>query len=274
MIHYSEFTPTPSLLPFVECIWTLRSHSNFFKKQELIIPGGRVEMIFNLSEPVNWIDSKDLSLTRSCAGSYLLGPRNRHFFVEQKGIIHMAGIRFRPGGLASFTSMPVSILMNELIAADQIFGAEADELTSQLFEMDNVQLNVACIERFLIKRLRADHNTRQTLQLISLVKDYEPLSLVKSLSEKTGIHYKKLERVFTRYTGYNPKNFSRVTRFYKALQQMKKAPASLTDIGLSSGYYDQPHFIRDFKAFTGKSPTQFHAESTTIANLLLQSQHV
>jgi AraC-like DNA-binding protein len=194
--------------------------------------------------------------------------------MEQKGIINMKGVRFRPGGLASFTSMPVSMLMNELVAADQVFGAEAEELTSQLFETDNAQLNVACIERFLTKRLRADYDTRQTLQLISLVKDYESLPTVKSLSEKTGIHYKKLERVFARYTGYNPKNFSRVIRFYKALQQMKKAPASLTDVGLDSGYYDQPHFIRDFKAFTGKSPTQFHAENTTIANLLLQSQHV
>jgi AraC-like DNA-binding protein len=55
---------------------------------------------------------------------------------------------------------------------------------------------------------------------------------------------------------------------------MKKPSNSLTGIGLDGGYYDQPHFIRDFKSFTGKSPTQFQAENPTIANLLLQSKHV
>lgn len=271
MIHYSEFAPSPSLFPFVECIWTLKSPGGFFKERELIIPGGRIEMIFNLSSAVYWIDSKDLSVTQSCAGSYVLGPRNRPFFVEQKGFIYLFGVRFRHGGLASFTAMPMSLLMNERVPLNQLFGQDADALTEQLFEVDNEQENVAKIECFLNKRLQADLNTRQTLQLISLVKRN---GSGENLSEATGVHYKKLERIFSRYTGYNPKNFSRVIRFYKTLQQMTKSPSSLTSIGLDSGYYDQPHFIRDFKAFTGKSPSQFHTETPAIANLLLQSRHV
>lgn len=231
-------------------------------------------MIFNLSSAVHWIDSKDLSVTQSCAGSYVLGPRNRPFYVEQKGFIHLFGVRFRHGGLASFTAMPMSLLMNEQVPLNQLFGPDADALTEQLFETDNEQAGVTKIESFLNKRLQADLNTRQTLQLISLVKRNGSLLSGENLSEATGVHYKKLERIFSRYTGYNPKNFSRVIRFYKTLQQMTKSPSSLTSIGLDSGYYDQPHFIRDFKAFTGKSPSQFHTETPAIANLLLQSRHV
>jgi AraC-like DNA-binding protein len=274
VIHYLEFAPTPSLLPFIECLWTLKSHSNFFKKRELIIPGGRTEMMFNLSNPVDWIDSKDPSSTRTCEGSYLLGPRNRHFFVEHKGTINLIGVRFRHGGLSPFTPIPMSILMNEIIPQDQLFGKAINTLTDRLFETNEPKQNVALIENFLQKRLLPEPGARQTFQLISLVKKCESLSSLKNLTEKTGIHYKKLERVFSKYTGYNPKNFSRVIRFYKALQQMKKSSHSLTGIGLDGGYYDQPHFIRDFKAFTGKSPTQFHTENPTIANLLLQSKHV
>ena len=231
-------------------------------------------MIFNLSHPVHWIDSKDGSSTRTYEGSYLLGPRNRHFFVEHKGNIDLIGIRFRHGGLSPFTPVPMNALMNEVVSQDQLFGNASDVLTHQLSETDDAWKQIILIEDFLKKQFQSEPGAQQTIRLISEVKKCESLSSLKSLTEKTGVHYKKLERVFSKYTGYNPKNFSRVIRFYKALQQMQKPSPSLTGIGLDGGYYDQPHFIRDFKAFTGKSPTQFQSENPTIANLLLQSKHV
>ena len=122
MIDYREFPPSPPLLPFVECLWILKSHSKFFKKRELVIPGGRIEIIFNLGSPVEWIDSKDLSVSRSFMGSYLLGPRNRPFFVEQNGPVKMLGVRFRHGGLTPFIPMPMCILINEVVQAEDLFG--------------------------------------------------------------------------------------------------------------------------------------------------------
>ena len=147
-------------------------------------------------------------------------------------------------------------MINEVVPTDRILGSEIDELTSRLFESDPDGSSINLIQNFLEKRIRNEVDTRQVLQLISWVKESESLSL-KALSEKSGVHYKKLERIFSQYTGYNPKNFTRVIRFYRALQQMKAKPISLTGIGLNGGYYDQPHFIRDFKAFTGKSPSNF-----------------
>ena len=147
-------------------------------------------------------------------------------------------------------------------------------MAHRLFETSETNQNISLIEAFLQKRFQSAPATQQTFYIISLVKKCDSVLSPRSLSERTGIHYKKLERVFSKYTGYNPKNFSRIIRFYRALQQMKKSAQSLTGIGLDGGYYDQPHFIRDFKAFTGKSPTKFHTENPTIANLLLESKHV
>lgn len=170
--------------------------------------------------------------------------------------------------------MPMSVLMNEITSQDQLFGKDVDELLDRLFEVDEAQRMVSLIETFLMKQLQFESATFQTFKLIAEVKKCESFSSLRSVTEKTGVHYKKLERVFSKYTGYNPKNFSRVVRFYKALQRMQNPSQSLTAIGLDGGYYDQPHFVRDFKAFTGKSPTQFQAEKPTIARLLLESKHV
>jgi len=167
----------------------------------------------------------------------------------------------------------MSILINEVVQAGEVFGNEINELTFRLYERHCDLSSINLIQTFLAKSIHNEGDTRQALQLISWVKESESLPM-NALSEKTGVHYKKLERIFSRYTGYNPKNFTRVIRFYRALQQMKTKPISLTGIGLDGGYYDQPHFIRDFKAFTGKSPSQFSTENPTIANLLLQSKHV
>ncbi len=273
MVGYSEFKPNVSLQPFIECIWSLKSTSTFFSKRERIIPGGRIEMFFNLGNPATWIDSAYPSNSQQHVGSYLLGPRNRHFFVEMNGAIDMIGVRLRHGAIAACTTMPAHVLLNQVIPLNQLFGKDADHLVDQLIEGEDEHQQVNMIERFLSKMIQADATTFKTLELISWVKKSESTP-INMLSDKTGIHYKKLERTFSQYTGYNPKNFSRVIRFYEALRRMKKSGSSLTTVGLNAGYYDQPHFIRDFKAFTGKSPTQFHDENPTIANLLLQSPHV
>ena len=226
MIHYTEVPPSAPLLPFVECCWILKSHSNFFKKRELIIPGGRIEMMFNLGSPVVWIDSKDPSGGRSFIGSYILGPRNRPFFVEQNGLIHMLGVRFRHGGLSPFIHMPMSILINEVVQTDQVLGHEIHELTSKLCERNTGAANINLIQNFLAKKICNEVDTQQAFQLISWVKHSESLPL-NTISKKTGVHYKKLERIFSQYTGYNPKNFTRVIRFYRALQQMQAKPFHL-----------------------------------------------
>ena len=230
-------------------------------------------MMFNLSDPIHWIDSKDLA-PRACQGAYLLGPRNRHFFVEHQGSIDLVGVRFRHGGLSAFTPVPMSILMNEVVLQDQLFGNQINVLTNRIADTNQAAKQINLIQSFLIKHFQCEADAPQTLSLISEVKKCDSSSSMKSLTEKTGVHYKKLERIFSKYTGYNPKNFTRVIRFYKALQQMQEPSQSLTGIGLDGGYYDQPHFVRDFKAFTGKSPSQFQTENPTIANLLLRSKHV
>jgi AraC-like DNA-binding protein len=275
MIDYCEYAPALELQPFVECLWTLRAPQGFSGKRELIIPGGRVEIIFNFENPILWYDSQQADKGVKCQGAYLLGQRNRYFFMDNQGATEMMGVRFRPGGLAAFTNIPTDTFLNQMVPLTELFGQVTDELVNRLSEAISGRKRVEVMASFLVSRLQVNSDTAKILKLIAFVKqngDVQPS--VQKLGEQTGIHYKKLERIFNRYTGYSPKNFCRVTRFYRSLQQMKQSQMSLTQLGLQSGYYDQSHFIRDFKEFTGTSPSQFSGQNHSIANFLLQSGHI
>jgi AraC-like DNA-binding protein len=272
MVEYREYPPALPLKPFVECLWTLQSSAHFFNKRELIIPGGRAELLFNFSNPLRWFDSVDAAKGLVFNGAQLLGQRNRCFYVESQGEIDLTGVRFRPGGLAPFTAIPVHAFINQIVPLPEIVGNLADTWTHQLFEIAPGKNRIVMLESLLISRMQVDHAVMEALRLIALVKRMDGNESMKQLCEQTGLYYKKMERIFNRYTGYNPKNFSRVVRFYKTLQEMKYSNDSLTGIGLQHGYYDQAHFIKDFKEFTGTPPAQFPFQATTIANLLLKSQ--
>lgn len=274
VIAYREYTPRPDLLPFVECFWTLQSDSRFFNQRELVIPGGRAELIFNFGNAIRWYDSIDSITAIEYAGTHLLGQRNRYFFMEMEGMVDVVAARFRQGGFSSFTRMPVNQFLNRLVPVHDIFGAASVHWTDQLYAMDGPEAKVKALEALLFSLVNVKHDTYKTLQLISVVKQQATDNTITSICDQTGIHYKKLERIFSHHTGYNPKNFSRVIRFYRTLKEMTRRQAPLTQVGLQHGYYDQAHFIRDFKTFTGRAPGQFPMESAIVSRLLLKSEHV
>jgi AraC-like DNA-binding protein len=111
------------------------------------------------------------------------------------------------------------------------------------------------------------------MKLINLVK-HSNVASITELCNLTGFYYKKLERTFNSATGYSPKAFVRVVRFYRSLREIKHAATSLTDVGLSAGYYDQSHFIHDFRQFTGTTPAKFISQQAFISKLLLKSNYV
>jgi len=218
-------------------------------------------------------ESAEAAVGTVCPNAFLLGPRNRYYYMSTQGEIEMIGVRFRHGGFSPFTKIPVDAFMNQILSLRDIFGNVAENWLNKLYEAGQSQARITCIQNILSAQLQVSHDVHQALALISTVRKSES-ETIQEICNQTGVYYKKMERIFSKYTGYNPKNFSRVVRFYRSLQEMKHADTSLTSIGLYHGYYDQAHFIKDFKAFTGTSPSQFEWQGTTIANLLLSSNHV
>jgi AraC-like DNA-binding protein len=272
MITYQEFPPSIYLHPYVECYWTLKIDGCAALRQELIIPGGRAELIFNFNRSLIWHDSTtDTGVP--CPFAFLLGQRNRYFFMSSNGQIDALGIRLRPGGLAQFTDIPVHYFHNSITALPEVIGPQAELWLEVLNETPSAVERVANIEFMLSRKCRSTLETENRMKLIAAVKQSNAES-VGALCNLTGIHYKKLERIFHNVAGYTPKNFVRVMRFYKSLMELRARKSYLTTISLDAGYYDQSHFIHDFKQFTGVSPSKFVSRPNLIPDILLKSNFV
>jgi AraC-like DNA-binding protein len=212
-----------------------------------------------------------------------MGQRDRIYFVRQNGDTDLLGIRFKPGGLKAFTGMPASALLNSMVPAEELFGAAAKEWASRLYRPANGEDRAHILDRvFLDLLLPAAQEWMVVRSAVEVIRggqeggqeEGQEESTVQGICEQTGWYYKKLERAFLQAVGYTPKYYSRIVRFNKAIRHMSKGKSSLTSVSYLSGYYDQSHFIRDFKKFAGTTPGGFHTEDHKMADILIQHQLV
>jgi AraC-like DNA-binding protein len=128
--------------------------------------------------------------------------------------------------------------------------------------MSNAGQMIREIEIFILKQMNPEPKTLQAIDIVKYLYNNRAQSNIKSLKEKTGMCYKQLERSFRRYVGIRPKHFINIIKFNYAAKLMYERPQkSLTQIALESGYYDQSHFIKTFRQFSGQCPKNYFTKS-------------
>jgi AraC-like DNA-binding protein len=272
VLPYRQFRPSALLAGFVECYWAWRSAGDSGRAERLI-PGGRVELVFNFGKEMQWLMADPLSAGVALHGAHVIGQRDRIFYCRAHGVVELFGVRFKPGGFAAFSPTPVNLLLDQLLPAAELFGPRAGEWRMRLYEAGSDDRRVSVIEELLCTALRLVGPKPGPLQeALRLIRQSEGLS-VEAIGEKIGWGYKRMERAFLKEVGYTPKGYSRLIRFNKAIRRMEKVP-SLTELGYLYGYYDQAHFIKDFSRYTGTTPGRFRLGENRVAEYLLRNQPV
>src|SRR5450756_1644516 len=119
MVYYRQYQPGAALSDLIECYWVYRSSGDSFREERLI-PGGRVEMIFHLHASYHWLIHPDAPQGELISRVHFMGQRDRIYFGRPSGHSDMLGVRFKPGGLTAFTPIPISELLNKMIPAEDI----------------------------------------------------------------------------------------------------------------------------------------------------------
>jgi len=262
-MDYKTYEPYSSLKSLVNCYWTLEVPKQSEPQKQRIVPDGCIEMAFILGDNIKRYTSEDKFILQPRA--MVLGQTIEPFYIEPTGYVNTFAIRFYPYGFANFVSEPIKNLINKETSIDQLFGAEnANDLEQKIIKAENTEQRISIIEKFLLERL----NDEKTINIIvkntvdSLLSTNGSASINSILKDDLSKR-RQLERNFRKQIGVSPKQLGRIIRLQTALKMLlNQKSENLTDIAYNSKYFDQAHFIKDFREFTGINPKEFLADES------------
>lgn len=269
-MDYQTFEPHPELASLVKCYWTLEVPTQPDVQRQLILPDGCIEMAFILGDDIKRYTSGDAFIIQPRA--MILGQITQQFYIEPTGYVHSFAVRFYPYGLANFVPTPIATLANTETPLALVFGEEAsDLLTQSVVQAVDTRARIEIVEAFLFDRMR-DRRTIDALvrRTIDVLFETKGSAAIKDIVNNDASSKRRLERDFVQKIGISPKQLGRVIRLQAALNLLlNRQSESLTEIAYDSTYYDQAHFIKDFKEFTGTTPKKFlGADAMALSSLI------
>ncbi len=265
---YLTHVPQPPLCEFVHILWLYEGHKQPHKK-ERILPTGEMELVFNLAEDESRIyDRNDTRRYERFPGALLVGAHSEYQVIdtaEQRAVI---GVHFRPGGAFPFLGMPGGELRDRTVSLGALWGRHAADLRERLLEAPAHQARFEILEQFLWTQLLQAREGHKAVQYaIGRLVAQPHATTIADLTDRIGLSPKRFIQVFRDETGFTPKVFCRIRRFQRALDAMEgRRSVEWARVALDCGYFDQAHFIHDFRAFSGINPSTYLTEQTPHRN--------
>lgn len=264
------FHPQPPLSQYVELLtWYADFEPDY--AHERILPQGVVELIIDLTEPPKYIyDNDSLAVTQTCQKAWIAGLRHEYITISALPGSSMLVVRFREGMAYPVLQLPLGLLRNQVLPADLTLDPEISRLREQLVNAPTPEEKFAFTRAFLTKRIARNIVIHPAVAFgVQKILANPAQVTVDAVARKTGWSHKHLVTLFDKFVGVSPKEFVRICRFQKAVAAIGEATAvNWSTIVHDCGYYDQAHFIKDFKRFSGLSPVAYLHERGDDLNYL------
>ncbi|MGA2131805.1 MAG: helix-turn-helix domain-containing protein [Bryobacteraceae bacterium] len=264
-LHYR---PGPPLDGFIEMLWLWegcrRPHT-----LERILPDGSMQIILNLID--DHIPLYDRNTGQPCGGSrgvLLCGPRSEFSVIDTATQLSVFGFHFKPGGMLPFLRQPLDELHDREFGLDCLWGSLAGELRERVLSAPTAAGKFAAAENYLLQRAVRDFARHPAVDFALRQLSKSPGRPLASLADTVGLSSRRFIELFRHEVGMPPKVFARVRRFQCAVRTIGANRQTLdwADLAAGCGYYDQAHFIHDFRAFAGLTPSAYLAARTEHLN--------
>ena len=271
-MNYTTYPPHPDLDSFIKCYWLLEAPSEAVPEKQRIVPDGCMEMIFHYADPFKQYLADGSSIIQpSC---FVFGQITTTLEIEPTGNAGIIAARFHPDGFLPFATIPVREMENRAVSLEELFGEEGKQLGLSVLKAETTSARIHLMETFFLAKLQTEESidriARASVEALLLANGQVTID---ELADQLNINRRQLERRFAAVIGMSPKQLSKIIRLQATLKLMEqKQFTSLTSLAYETGYFDQAHFIKDFKEFTGVSPRDFYSGNLKMSSLFSGSE--
>ncbi len=265
-MNYARISPAAGLEKIIECYWFADS-SETLPRKEKIIPDGFPEIIFHFGDAYKINLHGEWQLQ---SRNLLAGQIKKYFYLENTGASGMVGIKLKPSAVAQLYNIDMATLTDKVVDLHEFLGNELKAIEMAIHTMLPQSEIVAMLNSYFREiLLRVTENTKIERALINIF-DKQGDVQVREVAEELNITERQLERLFQKQVGLSPKYYTRIIRFSHIFNLMQQSDKSWVGVALGSGFYDQSHFIRNFKAFSGEDPSAYLFDEVSFANFFMK----
>lgn len=193
--------------------------------------------------------------------SRVVGVFRGRFSTLLEGRGRVFGVKFRPGGFYPFVRWPLSRIVDRTLALGEVFGQEGrtlDAAVHALGDHEEERMAEAAAGFLRGRRPERDEAAEETGRVVEQIVHDRDINRVEDLVDRLGGSARRLQRLFGRYVGVSPKWVIQRYRLHEAVESIKAGQVvDWPRLALDLGYFDQAHFIRDFKALVGRPPLEY-----------------
>ena len=250
-MRFDQVIPTDRLKPYVK---HLVISENSVEHNYKVLPSTGLVIGFQYKGHLAVLkDNEEILLAK--AG--VTGLSDRFKIFKNSANIGTILVFFTEIGIAQFSNLPAHELFNQSVSLDNLFDKNTIAQTEEKLAnstTDNERIKI--VERFLLSTLRERESDKLIVEAVKLIYQSKGTIKIKELNEKLFISQSPLEKRFRKTVGTTPKKFASIVRFNSVINHFD-TNKTLTEICYENNFFDQAHFIKDFKQYTGDTLENF-----------------
>ena len=254
--------PNKFLAPYIDRYWIFDNNDNPSSFMSKIPPGVGIDLFIHYTEPFQIGNGEKMP------HSHLIFSGQNACQISASGRVHFIAIRFKAGAFKNFTDIPLTQLRETYASTENIWGISGKHFMTRINSIEEKDATVSQLELFLERKLKENKKDTPAWDFIvdNLYRYHDSIT-IDSLSGKANMSNRHFRRKFAEETGFSPKHFQQLSRFHSAIKPLllNKEKTYLPTV-IEKVYFDQNHFIKEFKNFMNCTPSNFLQDKTFMSH--------